>query len=1481
MSDIDDNFSDFDENEDDPDQMPVPNEPSSLLTGFANVDSTLLAATTVKTPAGASISQRINISPVNSSLAFSNSRLTQGGTTNITRNNLVPNNTLGTTKSALTSSSLLNGVVLKSSNSSVSSVEPKLFHSLTLNGSVIRPSTNTVGNIVTTNNGGLVRPIVGNNVATISGALVRPTITNNLVTLNGGLIVKNSTTLGSLVRPSVVSNVTTVSGGLVKPPVGTVIRAITSTNGAVINGGVRLVRPGVTPAKGRKVIQLLGNASTGFRTATASPTVGSGQLIPRAPSPLVVKKIVSNARQPSVVRIPTTSSHLQVLYNTGESVSSPATLQEFNQPVRVMFDAPASLRHHAPLARVATPPSPAGEDLLSAVLSSTGILDDSSEDITESVPSSTSTPVSVRPQTVNRMVVVGNNSFVPDGTMGRSTIVRRVPVQPGNPTGPYNTQRLPHRTLPAALHDSVPLHAFMSKLDGTHASNPTALHTTMQLQLDDMEDDDNAMGIAETYAKYSLSKRCIIFDECHRAKNLCPVESGKPTKTGLTVLKLQNKLPRARIVYASATGASEPKNMAYMVRLGLWGVGTPFKSFPDFISTIEKRGVGAMELVAMDMKLRGMYIARQLSFAGVSFRIEEASLTSDFKALYNDSVRLWVRAKQSFTEAADLLTSEANAIKTMWGQFWSAHQRFFKYMCIASKVDAAVKLTCESLKHGRCVVIGLQSTGEARTQEQLEREDFELNEFVSSAKGVLEMLVEKHFPASNAERVEKVLALARKKTQTGVKRKRGGDKKKNKRPRTDLAAALDMDDSCASDSDVSIDDDEIDRLTSRFERNTEVSEENFLNNLMSKPARPSNTHTRPQPATATASAESSPNFQAAIDRARELRSNLLRQIKGLGKRLPPNTLDHLVDQLGGPEYVAEMTGRKKRLVQSESGNILCEARSEGEVNDLLNFNEKERFLNDEKKVAIISEAASSGISLHSDARVRNQRRRVHITLELPWSADRAIQQFGQLLSGSECCTAWPPAAMVCSVSCCLGLSFVLYGLQLPWSVRSVVVWVRVLYCMASSCSGLFGRTHRSNQVNAPEYVFLISELAGERRFASIVAKRLESMGALTHGDRRTADTRDLSSFNVDNSYGRDALERTLSAVMHSDPRILPPNYQGDFFSDVKESLVGCGLCTKDARGYYSLDKDATNVSKFLNRILGVPVDLQNALFQCFSNTLAAITAQVKKAGKFDTGILDLCVGSDSCKMLKVEKWSCRHSTGVASIALHALQVQRGMNFIQARNKANELYQNEEGFYLSKRVMKSRKAVLLAVLDPSISNTKRPKTEQLYSIYKPNLGLLSKQKRYSDLQLKFELATPETARRFWEEQYTTLANHCSHVYWTGSCPKAARNHKCDYGQRSRTYHVLCGSVLSVWSEIEDLLINDPLNSQLHRLQVVRFQTSDNLKYVGTLIPNNMARKVYDFLNYKYSSDKAQKSWSSENFFDSPPVEEEDDDIILLS
>lgn len=47
-----------------------------------------------------------------------------------------------------------------------------------------------------------------------------------------------------------------------------------------------------------------------------------------------------------------------------------------------------------------------------------------------------------------------------------------------------------------------------------------------------------------------------------------------------------------------------------------------------------------MEIVALDMKLRGIYIARQLSFKGVSFTIDEIPISNEYKTTYNDSVDL-------------------------------------------------------------------------------------------------------------------------------------------------------------------------------------------------------------------------------------------------------------------------------------------------------------------------------------------------------------------------------------------------------------------------------------------------------------------------------------------------------------------------------------------------------------------------------------------------------------------------------------------------------------------------------------------------------------------------------------------------------------------------------------------------------------------------------------------------------------------------
>ncbi|KAJ8666758.1 hypothetical protein QAD02_008420, partial [Eretmocerus hayati] len=128
----------------------------------------------------------------------------------------------------------------------------------------------------------------------------------------------------------------------------------------------------------------------------------------------------------------------------------------------------------------------------------------------------------------------------------------------------------------------------------------------------------------------------------------------------------------------------------------------------------------------------------------------------------------WVTLMRKFDEAAQLISAENRMKKTMWSQFWSSHQRFFKYLCIAAKVRHAVKIAREAVKCGKCVVIGLQSTGEARTLEQLERDDGVLSDFVSTARGVIETLVQKHFPAPDRTRIQRILGPNLKYVGTGT-----------------------------------------------------------------------------------------------------------------------------------------------------------------------------------------------------------------------------------------------------------------------------------------------------------------------------------------------------------------------------------------------------------------------------------------------------------------------------------------------------------------------------------------------------------------------------------------------------------------------------------------------------------------------------------------------------------------------------------------
>ena len=62
---------------------------------------------------------------------------------------------------------------------------------------------------------------------------------------------------------------------------------------------------------------------------------------------------------------------------------------------------------------------------------------------------------------------------------------------------------------------------------------------------------------------------------------------------------------------------------------------------------------------------------------------------------------------------------------------------------------------------------------------------------------------------------------------------------------------------------------------------------------------------------------SAPPDSGRVERAIKMKEDLLRKIETLGQTLPANTLDELIDELGGPSLVCEMTGRKGRVVMDD------------------------------------------------------------------------------------------------------------------------------------------------------------------------------------------------------------------------------------------------------------------------------------------------------------------------------------------------------------------------------------------------------------------------------------------------------------------------------------------------------------------------------------------------------------------------------------
>jgi hypothetical protein len=178
----------------------------------------------------------------------------------------------------------------------------------------------------------------------------------------------------------------------------------------------------------------------------------------------------------------------------------------------------------------------------------------------------------------------------------------------------------------------------------------------------------------------------------------------------------------------------------------------------------------------------------------------------------------------------------------------------------------------------------------------------------------------------------------------------------------------------------------------------------------------------------------------------------------------------------GTDQVAEVTGRNRRIVKKVTDGHTRLAVENRPGS--ANLAETQSFMDDKKRILVFSDAGGTGRSYHADLSARNQRKRVHYMLEPGWKADTAIQ-------------------------------------------------------------GL-GRSNRTNQAQPPLFRPVATNVKGEKRFLSTIARRLDSLGAITRGQRQTGGQGLFRpEDNLESPYARGAC-RALHARCSGPRRLCKP-----------------------------------------------------------------------------------------------------------------------------------------------------------------------------------------------------------------------------------------------------------------------------------------------------------------------------------------------------
>ena len=263
--------------------------------------------------------------------------------------------------------------------------------------------------------------------------------------------------------------------------------------------------------------------------------------------------------------------------------------------------------------------------------------------------------------------------------------------------------------------------------------------------------------------------------------------------------------------------------------------------------------------------------------------------------------------------------------------------------------------------------------------------------------------------------------------------------------------------------------------------------------------------------------------------------------------LPPvgSALDQILHHFG-TDVVAEVTGRTRRIVRRTGRDGIDRLAVENRPGSA-NLAETQAFMDDDKSVLIFSDAGGTGRSYHADLGARNQRLRKHYLLEAGWRADNAIQ-------------------------------------------------------------GL-GRTHRTNQAQPPLFRPMAANVKAGKRFLSTIARRLDTLGAITRGQRQTGGAGLFrSEDNLESPYARAALRQFYWLL-----------YQG--------KIEGCSLTSFEAVTGLSLTTDEGGlrdelppITTWLNRLLALRIETQNLLFEVFEQLMTAKIEGAIAAGSYDKGL---------------------------------------------------------------------------------------------------------------------------------------------------------------------------------------------------------------------------------------------------------------------